>query len=245
MLAGPMAANRHELLDMTKSQTLLEQIIAQAQHTFMRERTQYVLNTLAKDVKDPQIVSHWNSMNSPTLTCVQIKIVTHGYDTLWRTSLMIHVKERSLKAIIKDGRVMHLSYEPQELRDLILCQINQHQILALQAVAKCMAWQILSSSNHLGIGSVEPLGNASACLLASPNGDRLLAVQIRCDPPQIEVKVYIAHSPRKDFYPSSLVQGKFWEHLGGHFKEVRFDKLEGRNFVNKMEFLMASLSNST
>lgn len=219
MLAGPMAADRYELLEMTKTTTLLEQIISQAQHTFMRKRTQYVLDTLARDVKDPQIISHWNAMNSPTMSCVKIHIITLGYDIIWRTSIVVHVKERSLKCICRDGKVMHLSYEPQELRDLILCQINQHQITGLQSVAKCMSWQILSNSTNLGIGSVEPLGNASSCVLASPNGDRLLAVQIRCDI-QIDVKVYTAQSPRKDFFPGPLVQGKYWEHLGGHFKEV-------------------------
>lgn len=220
MLAGPLAADRRELIEMTKTQTLLEQIISQAQHIFMRKRTQYVLDTLARDVKDPQIISHWNSMNSPTMSCVKINIITCGYDTIWRTSLLIHVKERSLKCISRDGCIMHLSYEPQELRDLILCQINHHQIQALQLVAKCMAWQTLSSSNHLGIGTVEPLGNASSCVLASPNGDRLIAVQIRCDPRQIDIKVYIAQSPRKDFFTGPLVQGKCWENLGGQFKEV-------------------------
>lgn len=106
ILAGPMAADRYELLEMTKSQTLLEQIIAQAQHIFMRKRTQYVLDTLARDVKDPQIISHWNSMNSPTMSCVKINIITYGYDTVCRSTLSIHVKERSLKCITRDGRVM-------------------------------------------------------------------------------------------------------------------------------------------
>lgn len=241
MLAGPMAFDRHELWELTKNQTLLEQIIAQSQHIFMRKRTQYVLDTLARDVKDPQIISHWNALNSPVMSCVKINIITHGYDTICRTSLVIHVKERSLKAICRDGRVMHMSYEPQELRDLILTQICQHQITGLQCLARCMAWQLLSNSNHLGIGAVEPLGNANSCVIASPNGDRVIAVQVRCDP-QIVVKVYVAHSPR-DFYTSGpLVQGKFWENLGGHFKEVRFEKMEGKNFLNKLEFLIAALT---
>ncbi|XP_037806730.1 mediator of RNA polymerase II transcription subunit 17 [Lucilia sericata] len=245
MLAGPMASDRQSLVEMTKYQTILEQIIAQAQHIFMRKRTQYVLDTLARDVKDPQIVSHWNAMTSPTMSCVKINIVTHGYDTINRTSLVIHVRERSLKAICRDGRVMHLSYEPQELRDLILCQINSHQISCLLNLARCMAWQVLSNSNHLGIGKVEPLGNASSCLLASPNSDRMIAVQIRCTQSQMDVKVYIAKSPRQDFFPNPLVPEKFWENLGGHFKEVRFDKIEGKSFLNKMEFLMASLNSSS
>lgn len=220
MLAGPAAADRFELLEMTKSQTLLEQIIAQAQHIFMRKRTQYVLDTLARDVKDPQIISHWNAMNSPTMSCVKINIITYGYDTVCRTTLSIHVKERSLKCITRDGRITHMSYEPQELRDLILCQINQHQIFGLQLVAKCMAWQTLSNSNHLGVGSVEPLGNATSCLLASPNGDRLIAVKICCDPPQIDTKVYIAQIPDKNAVQSELVQGKHWEQLNINFREV-------------------------
>lgn len=33
-----------------------------------------------------------------------------------------------------------------------------------------MGWQFLAGSAHLGSGPVEPLGNASHCLLASPNG---------------------------------------------------------------------------
>lgn len=221
MIAGPNAADRYELLEMTKSQTILEQIIAQAQHIFMRKRTQYVLDTLARDVKDPQIISHWNAMNSPTMSCVKINIITYGYDTVWRTSLLIHVKERSLKCIGRDGRIMLMSYEPQELRDLILCQINHHQITGLQLVAKCMAWQMLSNSNNLGIGGIEPLGNASSILLASPNGDRMIAVQISCDPPQIDVKVHIAKIPDGQVPRGPLVQEKYWEQLGSHFKEVR------------------------
>lgn len=123
-LAGPTAADRYELLEMTKSQTLLEQIIQQAQHFFMRRRTEYVLDTIAKEVKDPLIVSHWNALNSPTQSCVKINILTHGYDTVCRTSLVVHVGERSLKCVCRDGRVMHMSYEPQELRDLIFCQVD-------------------------------------------------------------------------------------------------------------------------
>lgn len=47
---GPMAADRYELLDMSKEQSLLEQIIQQAQHFFMRRRSEYVLDTIAKEV---------------------------------------------------------------------------------------------------------------------------------------------------------------------------------------------------
>lgn len=141
----------------------------------------------------------------------------------------------------------------------------------MQALAKCMGWQFLANSSHLGVGSVEPLGNASSCILASPIGDRYFVTQksykfiilrilcvcysmmihdcicrmiaVRCEP-QTGVQVSIAHSPRKDFFPGQLVRERKWENLGGSFKEVRWDKMEGKNFLNKMELLMASLTSS-
>ncbi|XP_038214419.1 mediator of RNA polymerase II transcription subunit 17 [Zerene cesonia] len=238
-LAGPMAADRHELLEMSKEQSLLEQIIQQAQHFFMRRRSEYVLDTIAKEVKDPLIVSHWNALNSPTQSCVKINIMAHAYDAVCRTSLVVHVGEKTLKCICRDGKVRHLSYELQELRDLIYCQIYQHQMTGVQAVGRCMGWQLLASSAHLGSGPVEPLGNASSCLLASPNGDRMIA--IRCEP-SVGIQVFIAQSPKKDFFVSELVQDKKWENLGGAFKEVKLEKMEGKNFLNKMELLMACLS---
>ena len=77
------------------------------------------------------------------------------------TKLVIHVGEKEITVICKDGRVLHFSREPQELRDFILCQIAQHQINGVQALAKCTGWQMLSSSTYqLGCGVVEPLGNA-------------------------------------------------------------------------------------
>ncbi|CAH0386662.1 unnamed protein product [Bemisia tabaci] len=241
-LAGPTAADRYQLLEMTKSKTMLEEMIEQTQHFFMRLRAEYVLDTIAKEVKDPLIVSHWNALNSPTQSCVKITIITHGYEVIGKSSLIVHVGQKSMKCVCRDGKVMHLSYEPQELRDLIFCQIHQHQINSVQALGRCMGWQHLANSPHLGIGPVEPLGNASSCILASPMGDRIIA--IRCAP-QAGPQVFIAHSPRKDFFSGQLVKERKWENLGGPFKEVRWDKMEGKNFLNKMELLMASLTSNS
>lgn len=46
--------------------------------------------------------------------------------------------------------------------------------MGVQSVAKTQGWQFLASSSHLGLGPVEPMGNASSCLLASPIGDRYI-----------------------------------------------------------------------
>lgn len=62
-----------------------------------------------------------------------------------RTQFVLHIKEKSMKAILKDGKAINLSYEVQELRDLLVCQIAIHQVMALQALSKCTGWTVLSS----------------------------------------------------------------------------------------------------
>lgn len=99
------------------------QVIQQAQHFFIRKRTECVLDTIAKEIKDPLIITHWNALNSPMQSCVKINIIAHGYDTVCRTSLLLHVADKSLKCITRDGRVVQMSYEMQELRDFMYCQV--------------------------------------------------------------------------------------------------------------------------
>ena len=241
-LAGPNAASRKELLEMATQETLLEQIIRQAQHVVLRLRTMFVLDTMARELKDPLISCHWGTLSSPTRTSVKVIIMTAGYDTILRTQLVIHVGEKQLTVVCKDGRVLHFSHEPQELRDFILCQISQHQINGVQALAKCTGWQMLSSSTyHLGCGVVEPLGNAAGCLLQGPTGDKFIAVR---HSPQTQTAVYIASAPCRDFFAGSIVKDTKWENLPEAFQELRLDKMDGKNLLNKLELLMAALSNS-
>ena len=71
--AGPNCADRHSLLEMSSSETLLEQIARQAQHVVLRLRTIFVLDTLAREFKDPLLTSHWSTLSSPT--CSSVKVV--------------------------------------------------------------------------------------------------------------------------------------------------------------------------
>lgn len=238
-IAGPEGMDRNQLLQTVKEPTLLEQIICQVQHNFLRLRTMYVIDQLAMELKDPLIVSHWNAFNSPTQSCVKITIVTQGYDSVVRTKLVIHIYERTLKCICRDGKVMTMSFEPQELRNLILCQISQHNMAAVQCLAKYTGWTVLSSEQNIGIGSLEPLGNASTVMLASPMGNKVIAVR---SVPHPGVTVYVASAPCNDFYPSTVVSEQRWENLAGEWREVRLERMEGRNFLSKVELLMAVLT---
>lgn len=56
-----------------------------------------------------------------------------------------------------------------------LFQMSQHQVHAVQQLAKVMGWHVLSFSNHVGLGQVESIGNASAITVASPNGENAIS----------------------------------------------------------------------
>ncbi|KAF8774631.1 Mediator of RNA polymerase II transcription like protein [Argiope bruennichi] len=137
-LAGPEASDIETIRRSIEYETLLEQIIKQTRHVVLRLRTMMIIDTFACEIKDPLIVAHWLCLSSPTLSSVKINIMTLGYETMCR-----------------DGRTMSLSYEPEELRYLLMCQASQHQVNAAQALAKLMGWKVLSSGINLGVGNVE------------------------------------------------------------------------------------------
>ena len=59
-------------MQMSTQETLLEQIIRQTQHFVLRLRTMFVLDTMARELKDPLITCHWATLNSPTRTSVKV-----------------------------------------------------------------------------------------------------------------------------------------------------------------------------
>lgn len=171
-LAGPEAYDRRTINESNKCTSILEQIITQTQHDLLRLRTMYMIDALACEIKDPLIIAHWLCLNSTTKSSVKINIVSYGYETQCRTPLVVHIGMKSLKAICRDGRVFNMSYESQELRFLLLNQVSQHQVNAVQQLSKTMGWKILSINNCVGVGPVEPIGVASSIVVASPNGDK-------------------------------------------------------------------------
>ena len=50
-------------------------------------------------------------------------------------------------------------------------------------------------------------------------------------------------APRDDFFSTPLVKDRKWENLPAGFKELKLDKMDGKNLLNKLELLMAALSN--
>uniref|UniRef100_A0A3P9DEQ0 Mediator of RNA polymerase II transcription subunit 17 n=2 Tax=Haplochromini TaxID=319058 RepID=A0A3P9DEQ0_9CICH len=195
-LAGPLAYDKAEISSWQQTEGLLEKMIKQAKHIFLRRRS---------------------------------------------IQLQLNIGVEQIRVVHRDGRVVTLSHQEQELQDFLLSQMSQHQVHAVQQLAKVMGWHVLSFSNHVGLGPVESIGNASAVTVASPNGE--YAISVRNGPESgCKVLVQFPRSQIKELPKSDVIQDAKWSHLRGPYKEVHWSKMEGRNFVYKMELLMAALT---
>uniref|UniRef100_A0A8D0DPD6 Cofactor required for Sp1 transcriptional activation subunit 6 n=1 Tax=Salvator merianae TaxID=96440 RepID=A0A8D0DPD6_SALMN len=241
-LAGPQAFDKNEINSLQSSEGLLEKIIKQAKHIFLRSRTARTIDSLASRIEDPQIQAHWSNINDVYESSVKVLITSQGYEQICKSiQLQLNIGVEQIRVVHRDGRVITLSHQEQELQDFLLSQMSQHQVHAVQQLAKVMGWHVLSFSNHMGLGPVESIGNASAITVASPNGD--YAISVRNGPESgSKIMVQFPRCQCKELPKSDVLQDGKWNYLRGPFKEVQWNKMEGRNFVYKMELLMAALT---
>ncbi|XP_014597330.1 mediator of RNA polymerase II transcription subunit 17 isoform X2 [Equus asinus] len=241
-LSGPQAFDKNEINSLQSSEGLLEKIIKQAKHIFLRSRTAATIDSLASRIEDPQIQAHWSNINDVYESSVKVLITSQGYEQICKSiQLQLNIGVEQIRVVHRDGRVITLSHQEQELQDFLLSQMSQHQVHAVQQLAKVMGWQVLSFSNHVGLGPIESIGNASAITVASPNGD--YAISVRNGPESgSKIMVQFPRNQCKDLPKSDVLQDSKWNHLRGPFREVQWNKMEGRNFVYKMELLMSALS---
>ncbi|XP_072021675.1 mediator of RNA polymerase II transcription subunit 17-like [Amphiura filiformis] len=242
-LAGPQAMSLKQLAEMQQTECLLEKLLKQAKHIVLRSRTALVIDELSGKLQDTCLMGHWSALTQPLQTTVKIYVTSTGYESLGRSSLQLIIDVDYIRAINKDGRIIKLSHEQQELRDLLLCQVSQHQVNTVSTLSKAMGMQILQYNFHVGVGPVAKLGNASAIMIATPNGNRKIAV--RSDPLEgIQVLVQGAKvSQSATCSPKSNVVTDFkWESLPSGYHEVNMSRMPGKNFLNKMELLLATLA---
>ncbi|KAF3847148.1 hypothetical protein F7725_020176 [Dissostichus mawsoni] len=206
-LAGPMAYDKAEISNLQQNEGLLEKIIKQAKHIFLRSRTARTIDSLASRIEDPQIQAHWSNINDVYESSVKVLITSQGYEQICKSiQLQLNIGVEQIRVVHRDGRVVTLSHQEQELQDFLLSQVH-----AVQQLAKVMGWQVLSFMRN---------GPESGC----------------------KVLVQFPRSQTKELPKSDVIQDPKWSHLRGPSKEVHWSKMEGRNFVYKMELLMAALT---
>nr|XP_008265692.1 mediator of RNA polymerase II transcription subunit 17 [Oryctolagus cuniculus] len=235
-----------QLVNIAKLYSLLENGDANGAYpvhkAINKTRTAATIDSLASRIEDPQIQAHWSNINDVYESSVKVLITSQGYEQICKSiQLQLNIGVEQIRVVHRDGRVITLSHQEQELQDFLLSQMSQHQVHAVQQLAKVMGWQVLSFSNHVGLGPIESIGNASAITVASPSGD--YAISVRNGPESgSKIMVQFPRNQCKDLPKSDVLQDNKWNHLRGPFKEVQWNKMEGRNFVYKMELLMSALS---
>ena len=65
---------------------------------------------------------------------------------------------------------------------------------------------------------------------------------MRHSPASGQASVYVASSPKKDFYTTSVLRDAKWSNLPDAFGHVNVEKMDGKNLLNKIELLMAALT---
>jgi len=59
--------------------------------------------------------------------------------------------------------------------------VAQHYIFGIQTLSKALGWHILALNNHIGVGDLEPVGNAVGTIIASPFHDKFVISSTYCD----------------------------------------------------------------
>uniref|UniRef100_A0A2I3SI57 Mediator of RNA polymerase II transcription subunit 17 n=3 Tax=Homininae TaxID=207598 RepID=A0A2I3SI57_PANTR len=81
-LSGPQAFDKNEINSLQSSEGLLEKIIKQAKHIFLRSRAAATIDSLASRIEDPQIQAHWSNINDVYESSVKVLITSQGYEQI-------------------------------------------------------------------------------------------------------------------------------------------------------------------
>uniref|UniRef100_A0A2K6RZY4 Mediator of RNA polymerase II transcription subunit 17 n=1 Tax=Saimiri boliviensis boliviensis TaxID=39432 RepID=A0A2K6RZY4_SAIBB len=132
-LSGPQAFDKNEINSLQSSEGLLEKIIKQAKHIFLRSRTAATIDSLASRIEDPQIQAHWSNINDVYESSVKVLITSQGYEQICKSiQLQLNIGVEQIRVVHRDGRVITLSYQEQELQDFLLSQF----VMDLKVAAK-------------------------------------------------------------------------------------------------------------
>lgn len=199
----------------------LEQIVMQSQHLVLRQQTMGIIDEFSRQVKDPMIVSHWLCLNHPKRSLVRVDIVSKNNEALGRTHMLIYIETRELRIVTRECKHFQLGYESEELRNVLKWQCCFHQFTATATLCKLIGWHNLVARHD---------SESSPLVMLSPSCGYIISVKFR--PLSISVAKF-----------NELGHGQSYEELNRKvMREVDFDRMRGRDFISKIEYLMAALT---
>ncbi|CAF89177.1 unnamed protein product, partial [Tetraodon nigroviridis] len=86
--------------------------------------TARTIDSLASRIEDPQIQAHWSNINDVYESSVKVLITSQGYEQICKSiQLQLNIGVEQIRVVHRDGRVVTLSHQEQELQDFLLSQV--------------------------------------------------------------------------------------------------------------------------
>lgn len=268
--AGPCAMDKQTLLEISRQESSLDKMVNQAQHLIMRQQTLEVIDSYAAQIKDPLIISHWFCLNSPTTSIVRVDIVSHNNEILGRSHMLIYIGTRQLRVITRDCKNLLLGYEADELRHLLIWQSCLHQFIASDKLSKLLGWYTLILNYSVNVTRQDLSSTAFSLVICSSNCSQIVSIKsgpqygLTVEVAQFKEPATVSASITNGFSDhinndTTMEGNAFFEtsfnggngkekrlsrlqDLVDNFREVDWDKMQGRDFLTKLELLMAALT---
>jgi len=218
---------------MRKVVPLLQQIIEAAKHSELLRRVEYQLDELARAHHQPNIHIHWPVVQNQVHTSLKVHFSCSGYEMCTKQfgmhSILLNIGIDKCQAVQRDGSVVELGSDPQELKRLMEGELLAQQIACIAGLSRIIDWTVLSSRR-------------GAILLSPPVSSECYAGRVAVRTEDNQLRVFV-ESREASNLSSDIILEQRWQLLHSNkWREVEWEKLPGMNFVAKIEQMLACLS---
>ncbi|CAD5115572.1 DgyrCDS4534 [Dimorphilus gyrociliatus] len=243
-LAGPYAFGKIELEEAMPSISLLQQIIIQSKHYYLHTLVTSVLDDIAKEHIDPQIIVHHGAIGTAHQSMIRV-FIFNSFSETTRCCLLFKIESDILKCV-SGNSVFVVNRDAQMIRNILEEQICHHKLNSITLAIRLTNWNILSQQSYIPVRFHDDMkfgGKPGYVLVASPNRRRVLLVT--CYPKQ---KCTVSLQRTSTGTLSDLITEEKWHDLSGNFEEIDLNCMDFTHsscFATRMEALMCCLEKET
>jgi len=175
---------------------------------------------------------------------LRIQMLTPYYEFCGKTLLMLEIQVHDIRATLREGDVVTLSSNLEELRHFLTLRAKQHIISAVGTLCRPHLWQTLYSNpcevDERGILAPaimvgHPAGTSAICVKYPLDGNPIILIQTVRDDQKRTGDLLASAYDDADKRPP-------WSYLRNTFRSLNYDQLAGNNFLHKIELLVASFT---
>ncbi|XP_076824987.1 mediator of RNA polymerase II transcription subunit 17-like [Clavelina lepadiformis] len=232
--------------------SLAQAMVKMAKHYEVRRRLAKVIKMISNEYSDPDIQAHWLTLSNQYESCVRMTMASFGYEACHRTVFQATAMADKVKFLHREGKIVFVEVDESCIYKYLVTLISGHQTLTIDKLARNMGWNVLQVTPRSGIDFNSSVINRGSLVASSPSFDSY--VGIVCSTTyqgtvEYDVKVKYTKSPENKSTKTSkdpellAMQFDKYMSIGGTWQKVNWQKIYGRNFINKVETLLTCLVN--